>query len=230
MFIYESQLKLIMNYKLVCFDVDGTLIDNLEYSWQVFHDYFRVNNERREKAKEDYYSGKISYLDWANHDINMWLELDKTRNDFISAIEGANLKLMEGASETLAELKKRGIKLAIISGSISIIIEHFIPNYKELFDDIYLSWIDFDNQGKIKRIKATAYDMEHKATALKKIAEKENFSLDECVFVGDHHNDVEISKVAGLSIAFNCKDERLRKTADIIIKKKDLREILQFID
>ena len=32
-----------MKYKLVCFDVDGTLIDNITFSWQLFHDYFKTN-------------------------------------------------------------------------------------------------------------------------------------------------------------------------------------------
>ena len=71
--------------------------------------------------------------------------------------------------------------------------------------------------------------MEHKATALREIAEKHNIKLSECVFIGDHHNDVIVAKVAGLSIAFNCKSEDLRKAANICIEKKDLREILKFI-
>jgi len=58
-------------YKLVCFDVDGTLIDNVRFSWQVFHDYFQTDKHRREDAKNNFIKGKISYLQWAEHDINM---------------------------------------------------------------------------------------------------------------------------------------------------------------
>ena len=61
------------------------------------------------------------------------------------------------------------------------------------------------------------------------LVKKEKISLKECVFVGDHHNDVKISKEAGLGIAFDAKDEELRKVADRIIDKKDLREILKYI-
>ena len=218
-----------MKYKLVCFDVDGTLVDNLEYSWQIFHDYFRVDAEKRKKAKEAFYDGKISYLEWARHDINMWVELDKKRDDFISAIKNAKLKLMNGAQDTLSELKEKGLKLAIISGSVSIIPEFLIPDFENIFDDIYLSWIFFNDDGSIKEIKPTAYDMEHKATALKKIAEKEKIKLSECVFVGDHHNDVKIAEEAGLSIAFNAHSEELKKVADVVVEKKDLREILKFV-
>ncbi|MBL7054139.1 HAD-IB family phosphatase [Candidatus Woesearchaeota archaeon] len=218
-----------MKHKLVCFDVDGTLIDNVEYSWSVFHDFFQVDPKRREKAKKAFYSNEISYLEWAEHDLNLWMEKNAKKQDFIKAIKHANLQLMEGALETLSELKKRNIKLAIISGSISIILEHFIPNYKEIFDDIFISWIDFDEQGSIKKINATSFDMDQKSAALKQIAEREHLSLKECVFVGDHDNDLKIAEEAGLSIAFNAHSEELKKISDITIAKKDLREILKYI-
>jgi len=218
-----------MRYKLVCFDVDGTLIDNVEYSWKIFHDFFKVDQARRENAKRAFYNGEISYLEWAQHDLNLWIEKKAKKEDFIKAIENANLKLMEGALETLKELKKKGVKLAIISGSLSVIVEHFIPNYKEIFDDIYLSWIDFDEESRIRKIEATSFDMEHKATALKEIAERENLKLEECAFVGDHDNDLKIAEEAGLSIAFNAHSEELKKVADVCIEKKDLREVLKHV-
>jgi len=46
---------------------------------------------------------------------------------------------------------------------------------------------------------------------------------------GDHHNDVTIAKIAGLSIAFDAKNEELRRTADVVIDRKDLREVLKYI-
>ena len=100
----------------------------------------------------------------------------------------------------------------------------------KIFDYIFFSFIEFDNNGNISKIQATEYDMMHKATALKQIAEKENIQLKDTVFIGDHHNDVEIAKIAGLSIAFCPNDEELRKVADIIIEKRDLREILKYIE
>lgn len=218
-----------MKYKLVCFDVDGTLIDNVEYSWKVFHDYFQVDQKRRERAKKAFYNGEISYLEWAEHDINLWVEKKAKKEDFIKAIKHANLKLMKGALETLNELKKRNVKLAIISGSLNIILEHFIPNYKEIFDDIFLSRIYFDKKGNINNIKPTSFDMEQKAVALKQIAEREKISLKECVFVGDHENDLKIAEESGLSIAFNAHSEELKKIANVVITKKDLREVLKYI-
>ncbi len=214
-------------YKLVCFDVDGTLIDNVKFSWQVFHDYFQTDRHRREDAKKKFFDGEITYLQWAEHDINLWKEKNAKKSDFFKAI--SHLKLMEGALETLNELKKRGFKLAVISGSLNVILEKFIPNFHEFFDDVFISRIYFDEKGYISKVQATEFDMDAKALALKKIAEREKISLKECVFVGDYMNDMKIIQEAGLGIAFNCTHEDLRKAANVCIDKKDLREILKFI-
>jgi phosphoserine phosphatase len=40
-----------MKYKLVCFDVDGTLVDNIIYSWQLFHDYFKTDQTKRDRER-----------------------------------------------------------------------------------------------------------------------------------------------------------------------------------
>ena len=119
--------------------------------------------------------------------------------------------------------------MAIISGSLNILLEKFIPNYEEFFDDVFLSRIYFDENGGISKVEATEFDMDAKALALKKIAEREKLSLKECVFVGDYLNDLKIIQEAGLGIAFNCNYEDLKKIADIVIDKKDLREVLKHI-
>ncbi len=214
-------------YKLICFDVDGTLIDNVTFSWQIFHDYFQTDKHRREDAKNAFFSGKITYLQWAEHDINLWKEKNAKKEDFLKAIK--DLKLMRGATETLNELKKNGLKLAIISGSLNIILEKFMPNYDMVFDDIFISKIHFNKDGFISKVEATEFDMDAKALALKKIAKKEKISLKECAFVGDYLNDAKIMKEAGLGIAFNCKYDELKKIANVVIEKKDLREILKHI-
>ncbi len=214
-------------YKLVCFDVDGTLIDNVKFSWQIFHDYFQTDRHRREDARKKFFSGEITYMQWAEHDINLWKEKNASKEDFFRAM--GHLKLMNGAIETLEELKKNNLKLAIISGSLNVVLEKFIPNYRDFFHDVFLSRIYFDDNGNIEKIEATEFDMDAKALALRNIANREKISLKDCVFVGDYLNDIKIIKEAGLGIAFNCVHKEVKEVADVVIDRKDLREILEYI-
>ena len=218
-------------FKLVCFDVDGTLIDSVtddfEYSWELLHDHFATDKDVREAVKRKFFSGSISYQEWADHDIGMWVTKGVKRSDFVSVCK--KLKLMAGARETLLALKKAGFKLAIISGSVDMLLATLMPDYLEIFDDVFFSHLTFDASDTLTGAKVTQFDMIKKADALRLIASREGIPLSECVHIGDHHNDVEIAKIAGLGIAFNCKDDELRRVADVEIVKKDLREVLEYV-
>lgn len=216
-----------MKYKLVVFDLDGTIIDETIFIWQTIHDYLCTDKELRKKAAEKFYNDEISYEEWAQHDIKLWKKKKATKQDILNAIKP--LKLMEGALETLKELKKKNLKLAIISGSLNIALEKVLPDYKDYFDYVFLNKIFFSEDGEILRLESTKFDFKHKATGLKYIAKKEKIDLKEIVFVGDHDNDIYIAELAGFTIAFNSKSEKLNKIADVVIKKKDLREILKYI-
>ncbi|HIH43486.1 TPA: HAD-IB family phosphatase [Candidatus Woesearchaeota archaeon] len=227
-----------LKYKLICFDLDGTIIDETIFIWQTLHDALGSDKVRRKKYAQDFVDKKITYRQWAEHDLELWREVGATRSKMLDATKG--LILMPGALETLNELKrlkekakKEGnfFKLAIISGSLNIALEKVLPNYKDYFDDVYINHLIFDGKDgeNLVGIKTTAFDFENKADALKEIVARENIPLGECVFIGDHDNDIHVAEIAGLSIAFNCKSERLAQIADIVIEKKDLREILKYI-
>jgi phosphoserine phosphatase len=214
-------------YKLICFDLDGTLIDEIIFIWQAIHDAVDTPLEIRRKAMDDFFSKKITYAEWARHDVELWKQKDVTKERLKEII--APLKLMPGALETIFELKKQGMKIAIISGSIDIALEHVFPNYEELFDEVYINKLIFNEDGTIKDLISTKFDLEHKATALKQIAERDGLSLNECVFIGDHDNDIHVAETAGLSIAFNSKSDKFSQICNHVIDEKDLRLILPLI-
>jgi len=216
-----------MQYKLVCFDLDGTLVDDTIFIWQTIHEYFKTDPKQRKEMAENFLSGKITYSEWADWEVKTWIKVGANKEKMLDSIH--QLSLMNGAVETLEELKRRGYKLAIISGSLNFVVEKIIPDYKNIFNDILINELFFDDSGKITGSKFTEYDMEKKADGLKYIAEKEGISTKECIFIGDHNNDLEIAQEAGLSIAFNSKSEKLNAIASHVIIKKDLKEILKII-
>ncbi len=211
-----------MRYKLVCFDLDGTIVDDTEFIWHTLHEHFSIDQSLVRKWHNMYLEGKITYAEWFAEDVAWWNRAGARKKDFFEAISG--LRLMQGAEETIFELKRRGAKIAVISGSLDIVMHHFFPGNP--FDHVFINQISFDHKGRISGYKVSPYDFVHKATGLKLIATRENIPLAKTVFVGDNLNDIEAVRTAGLGISFNSKSKELDAAADIVVKKKDLREIL----
>jgi len=216
-----------MKHKLVCFDVDGTIIDGIDFIWTILHNRLKADIKRVENMEKKYYNREINFEEWALHDINLWKEQGATKKEIMDVI--GSIKLMKGAKETLNLLKDKGIKIVVLSGGLNFALEKVLPDYKEYFDYVFINSIQFDENGKISEIHIEGVDSELKAEKLKETSEKENINLKEVVFVGDHYNDIDAAKTAGLSISFNSKSQELDKISNVVIKNKDLREILKYI-
>lgn len=210
--------------QLVCFDVDGTLIDGLQFIWELLHDHFTTNPLQRKHAYDAYFADQITYQEWAQHDLLLLRRAGATRQGVIEAMKP--LRPMEGCREVLRVLKQRGIKLAVVSGSLDIALEHILPDYREWFDDVFINKFHFSDGGNLERIEATPFDVTHKATALRRLSERERIPLSAIGFVGDNFNDIEAAKVAGFAVAFNCRSAELAEICDVEVPGKDLRLVL----
>ena len=217
-----------MKYKLVCFDLDGTIIGGIEYIWKTLYEHFELDMQERKKVMDSFMNGDITYQQWVDHAVDLLVEKGVTQSDLIRVFEN-HVFLMPGALDTLRHLKKMGYKLAVISGSVDFILEYMLPNYDTLFDDVMINRFEFDEHGKLLRGIGTPFDMAEKAEGMRVIAKREGLKLSECVFVGDNTNDVHIAEIAGLSIAFNCKSDKLAETVDVVIEEKDMTHIIKHI-
>ena len=116
-------------YDLICFDVDGTLVRHPtgKVIWEVLNQRFTgdhtINIERHRWFNE----GRISYEQWVELDVQGWISAGATRADIVEAVR--EFEHFEGAHETLRELKRRGVRLAIISGTLDIVIDTLFPEH-----------------------------------------------------------------------------------------------------
>lgn len=211
-------------FDLVAFDVDGTLVNHPEDKtvWEVLNHRFTGSEDQNIGRYELYKKGKISYAEWVAMDIGSWRDAGATR-ETITGSFGA-LTLVEGARETLAALKSQGARLAVISGTLDVMLHTLFPDHP--FDEIYTNHIAFDAEGFISHWRATPFDMDGKGIALRSIALREDIPLARCAFVGDHANDLAAARLAGFSIAFNPKDTELEAAASAVVRSRDLRDIL----
>jgi phosphoserine phosphatase len=214
----------VRRFDLVAFDVDGTLVTHPEEKtvWQVLNEAFTGTADRNLERMEMYRTGRLSYAEWVALDVGSWRDAGATRGDLVAAF-GA-LRLVAGAREAMAALKREGSRLAVISGTLDLLLDTLFPDHP--FDDVYTNRLTFDEAGRIASWWATPFDMDGKAEALRAIAEREVVALDRCAFVGDHSNDLSAARIAGFAVAFNPKCRELEEIAGAVVRSEDLRDVL----
>jgi len=201
--------------KLIAFDLDNVLIDG--EAIDEIGKLMDVESEISELTKKA-----------MEGDLDFETAL-KERTALLKGASVENIKevvskipLMEGAEETIAELKKRGYKIATITGSFEIIANRMKD---DLGLDYAFSNVLHEEKGKLTGEVSGPLVTGSKAEILKEIMEMEKVKAEESAAVGDGANDVSMLEEAGLGIAFNAKPV-LKEKADVVIEKKDLREIL----
>jgi phosphoserine phosphatase len=214
-------------FDLVAFDVDGTLVEHPEEKtvWELLHRRFGVPEGTERERYARYREGKISYADWVALDVGSWRDAGATREAMLEALPP--LALVPGARETLAVLKDLGVRLAVISGTLDLLLDALFPDHP--FDEVYTNRIAFDDAGKIAGWWATPFDMEGKGVALRAVAMREDVPLSRCAFVGDHVNDLSAFRLAGLAVAFNPKNDAVAAAAHAVVRSRDLRDILPLL-
>jgi phosphoserine phosphatase len=214
----------VRRFDLVAFDVDGTLVTHPEEKtvWQVLNEAFTGTADQNLERLEMYHAGKLSYEDWVALDVGSWRDAGATRESLVAAF--GPLRLVRGARETMAALKREESRLAVISGTLDLLLDTLFPDHP--FDDVYTNRLTFDGAGRIASWWATPFDMEGKADALRKIAAHEGVPLSRCAFVGDHSNDLSAARIAGFTVAFNPKCRELEELAGATVRSEDLRDVL----
>ena len=161
------------------------------------------------------------------------LDFETSLKKRVSLLKGASIDdvkkvvtdipLMEGAEETIKELKQRGYKIATITGNVEIVAQR-------LKDELNLDYAFYnilhEKDGVLTgEVSGPLLVEGSKADILQELLDTEKLTAEECAAVGDGANDISMLKKAGLGVAFNAKPV-VKEIADVIIDGKDLRELL----
>lgn len=214
-------------YDLICFDVDGTLVRHPsgKVIWEILNCRFTGDDAVNAQRHRWYDEGKITYPQWVEMDVQGWIDARATRGDIVEAIR--EFEHFEGAHRTLYELKRRGARLAVISGTLDVVIDTMFPEHP--FDDIYSNRLLFDARGRLTGWEATPFDLEGKPIALRELSKKHDVALARAAFVGDGANDIPMVGVAGCVVAFNPRSKELERRANHVVREPNLSLLLDLI-
>lgn len=207
------------NMKLAVFDFDSTLMDGetLEFLAKAFN----LQEEIAQITKESM-EGKIDFFESLIKRVSLLKGLPQAKAEKICS----ELPLMNGAKETIKELKKAGYKTVCFSGGFK---SATIPAKEKLgLDAEFSNILHFKNGLMTGLVGGEMMFSTSKGSMLLTIQNLLDISFNDTIAIGDGANDLSMFKYAAKKIAF-CAKPVLKENANIIIEEKDLTKILQFI-
>ena len=184
------------NRRLVCFDMDSTLIeaeviDLLAKKAGCYDEVSRIT-EAAMRGEVDF---KASF--------KQRLGLLKGLDESVLAEVANELPIMEGAECLIRNLRNYGFKTAIISGGFDYFGKYLQSKFS--IDYVFANTLEIQNGKLTGRTIEPIVDAAHKALLLKTLAQQEGIATQQTIAVGDGANDLLMLSAAGLGIAFRAK-------------------------
>ncbi|HEY9832550.1 MAG TPA: HAD-IA family hydrolase [Stenomitos sp.] len=208
-----------MTKKVIVFDFDGTLADTFDALVMITNrlalefGYPPTTPEELPKLRNLSSKDIISTSGVPLFKIPFFL--NKVREYLHQEI--LNLQTINGIQEALIQLKHEGYCLGILTSNSEENVNLFLKKHgmQDLFDFIYSETSLFS-----------------KDKSLRQLIKKNNFSVDEIIYVGDETRDIEASKkihikVIAVTWGFNSREILAKHNPDFLIQKpSELIEVL----
>lgn len=206
-------------------DFDGTLIE-YENSWDVIREHFGLPRGLYRKMVLEQ---KMSEAQFRTVELSEWRRRSISKVKLFELFKCLPIK--PGAKTLLEKAKELGYKVAVVSQAPDFVLSIFYEEtgFRPDFEASYQ--FHFDDEGLIKEVQFPYRDEKgfpSKVLAAKDFQRLIGVESDDIVAVGDHYNDIELLKWAGLAIAVGPHHPSLLEVADRVVAD-DLSEILQYL-
>ncbi|MCF7866188.1 HAD-IB family phosphatase [Candidatus Woesearchaeota archaeon] len=209
-------------YKLIIFDCDGVFFPDVNI-WMKVHEVFGTLEEGKlltEKYLDSDYDRLVEEVVnklWKGKDASLYFDMIN------------NISLHKGIDDLFNYLIGKNLEKAIISGSSLDLVKRISESYKINF--VFANELVIKNNlvtGEFNWSVGNA--LENKASIFHKLIMDLNIDAKEAIYIGDSKRDIHIFKEVGLPIAFNSKDEELKKHSKEIVNSNDLRDLIPVLD
>lgn len=205
--------------RVVVFDCDSTIIKE-----EIIDELAKVAGvgEAVQTMTAKAMNGEMNYTESVKKRVSLLKGLTVGQLELLTR----SIHLTPGAEELIATLHHMGYKVGVVSGGFSFFTDYLKKRLN--LDYVFANELAVEDGVVTGEIKGEIVDAEKKGDILKKIAEKENISIDQIVAVGDGANDRFMLQNAGLAIAFSPK-EILKEYSDGMITTDNLSGLRYFL-
>jgi phosphoserine phosphatase len=206
------------DYKLVIFDLDGTLTQEKSI-WEYIHIQLGKWYGFAEEYQKQFLAGKISYQEFCERDAEVWRGMKV--EEMMEIIK--TVPFHPGVDELISHLRQKGLKLSLISSGLSLLTEWVHQRYgfdHSVSNDLLCE--DGILTGKVRI--HVHYDK--KAEWVKRVLQQYDIEPEEAIAIGDSKGDIDMFQMAGFSIAFNSSCAELNQVASICVRSQNLADII----
>jgi phosphoserine phosphatase len=189
--VRQSQMPGPQRILLAALDMDGTVLEH-ESSWVALHRAFGTTEEGEASLKL-YAEGKIDYKEFMRRDISAWPR-GVTEHEIRKILSGRRIRAE--ARPTIEELRRRGIKTALVTSGIDILAEDVA---KELGIDYWVAnGLRFDEDGRVLSEGVGRVDPTRKDLAYLKLLARIGIPSKRTIAIGDTVYDLRFLRSAAL--------------------------------
>jgi phosphoserine phosphatase len=205
-------------YKLVIFDLDGTLTQERSI-WEYIHKQLGKWYGFAEKFQTQFLAGKISYEQFCEGDAQVWkgMRVDELL-DIVKTVP-----FHAGVNELISHLKQKGLKLSMVSSGLSLLSNWVHEKYG--FDCSVSNDLLHENGILTGEVKIQV-NYDKKAEWVERILKRFGVKPEEAIAIGDSKGDIDMFQKVGFSIAFNSSCQDLDEIADVCIPSQSLADII----
>lgn len=207
--------------KLAVFDLDGTL-KQVPDPYVYLHRHLGTM-DKAAKFFAQGMAGEIDYIDWLRLDAELWMGTPKAT---LERLLRQN-PYLPGARETVAALKARSVRVAIISSGLLLHAEMVAAELG--LGPVFGNEIFFDGDaaspvvsGRVRAHVTTR----GKGMVMERLQAQLGVLPAECLAVGDTGSDVPLFERAAVGVAVNPSRQEVAAAADIVLPEPDLRPLL----
>ena len=202
---------------LFLFDVDSTLINQEVIELIAAH----ANVQQKVKEITDRaMAGEIDFEQSLKERVSL---LSGLESSILNSVK-SEITLTDGASVLISTLQAQGDQVAVVSGGFVEVISDLMK--KLHIEDYKANTLEIADGSLTGKVTGAIVDRKTKADYLFKL--KNKYSPKKTFAIGDGANDIDMLNAADFGIAF-CAKPALNEIADVVILKRDLREVLNYL-
>ena len=182
--------------KLLVADLESTIIEN--EMLEELADFLGLRAPVAEITRRAM-NGEIDFVGALNERVALLRGLPESVLDAAAA----RIRLMPGAWELIATLRRAGVTTALVSGGFTVFADRVAAELG--FDRVIANWLDIIDGKLAGTVAPPIVTAATKRDTLLSLATELGLALSETMAVGDGANDLAMLETAGLGVAFHAK-------------------------